>query len=226
VAIADTEFARYSRGGTAFSPYDDLPQAFERVLDFVRHASGPTYSHVYVPDVDTLCHHHGLNDARIMPRLLELDEQLEQLSRALPNNAKLVITADHGLIEVSHEAHLPLVGEDAIASLLEAPPSGDGRMPLFHLKQGTELEFARAFDQQFGSDFALLSSKEAELLGLFGPELMSNTARRRFGDFVGIALGPVVLHYASKRSPPPQHFYFAQHAGLTPDELLIPLVVA
>lgn len=225
-AIADTAFARYSRGGTAFSPYDDLSQAFGRVLEFVREASGPTYTHVYVPDVDTVCHHHGLDGTGLMPLLLELDERLHQLSSALPNDAKLVVTADHGLIEVSQEAHLPLVGDDALMSLLEAPPSGDGRMPLFHVRAGSELAFSRAFNDHFGDAFALLNLKEAEQIGLFGPEPMSNTARERFGDFVGIALAPVILHYASKRSPAPQHFYLAQHAGLTPDELLIPLVVA
>lgn len=225
-SIADTPFARYSRGDTAFSPYQNLSQAFERVLDFVSHASEATYTHLYFPDVDTVCHHYGLNDSRVMPLLVELDNQLRQLSRALPNDAKLVITADHGLTEVSKEAHLPLCGDDAIMALLEAPPSGDGRMPIFHVRSGSELDFSQAFNAQFGEGFALLNIKEAEQMGLFGPEQMSNTARERFGDFVGIALAPVILHYASQRSPAPQHFYFAQHAGLTPDELLIPLVVA
>lgn len=225
-AIADSAFARYSRGGTAFAPYDDLSQAFERVLAFVHRALGPTYAHVYFPDVDTVCHHYGLDDVRVMPLLLELDARLRQLSHALPNDAKLVVTADHGLIEVSHEAHLPLVGEDALMSLLEAPPSGDGRMPIFHVRPGSELEFSRTFNDHYGEGFALLSLKEAEQLGLFGPEPMSQTTRARFGDFVGIALTPVILHYVSKHSPAPQNLYLAQHAGLTPDELLVPLVVA
>ncbi|MGC4070396.1 MAG: alkaline phosphatase family protein [Polyangiaceae bacterium] len=225
-AIADTEYARYARGGTAFAPYEDWVGASTKIIEFVGAARGATFTHLYVPDVDSVCHHHGLNDERVNVLLLELDELLSRLSEALPKDARLVITADHGLISVKREAHLPITGEDYVTSLLSAPPSGDGRMPVFHVREGRKDEFVAAFASHFDERFALLDSGEAEKLGLFGPAPMSAVARRRFGDYVGIALGPVILHYASRRGPPPQHVYVAQHGGLTREELLIPLIVA
>jgi hypothetical protein len=225
-AIADTEYARYARGGTAFAPYDDLPHASEQIVEFVQNASGATFTHLYVPDVDSVCHHQGLEDESVTALLLRLDELLSRLSDALPKDARLVVTADHGLIGVKREDHLPLSGEDFLTSLLAAPPSGDGRMPIFHVREGQKDAFVASFASHFGDHFVLMERAEAEVLGLFGPGPMSTIARRRFGDYVGIALGPVVLHYSSHRGPPPQQVYVAQHGGLTSEELLIPLVVA
>ena len=56
-------------------------------------------------------------------------------------------------------------------------------MPIFHVRTGSKLEFSRAFNDQFGDGFVLRNIKEAKQVGLFGPELMSNKARKRFGDF-------------------------------------------
>jgi hypothetical protein len=224
--IADTQYARYARGECAFAPYRDLANASEQILEFVGAATGPTFTHLYVPDVDSVCHLHGLSDERVIALVRKVEELLLRLSDALPKDARMIITADHGLLEVAREAHLPLFGEDPLMSLLDVPPSGDGRMPIFHVREGRMEEFAGGFDSQFGSDFVLLVSSEADSLGLFGPEKMSSVARRRFGDYVGLALSPVVIHYASHRAPLPQTVYAAQHAGLTPEELLIPLVVA
>ncbi|HEY5956839.1 MAG TPA: alkaline phosphatase family protein, partial [Polyangiaceae bacterium] len=180
----------------------------------------------YVPDVDSSCHHYGLAHERTTALLFELDQLLTQLSRSLPRDARLVITADHGLLDVPHTGHLPLTGEDSLMAFLDAPPSGDGRMPIFHVRAELHSEFHRAFEEHFGEGFALLDSSEAEQLGLFGPKPLSVVSRQRFGDFVGIALGRVLVHYEPRRAPLPQHVYLAQHAGLTPEELLIPLIVA
>jgi hypothetical protein len=225
-AIARTPFARYARAETAASAYETLQGAREQILDFVRHAQRPTFTHWYVPDVDTACHHHGLGGEPVTMLLLELDAVLEQLAGRLPSGTRLVISADHGLIEVPAHGHLALAAEDRIMTLLQAPPSGDGRMPILHARPGCGPELERCFDEQFGSGFALLTGQECDELRLFGPEPMSSVSRQRFGDYVGIALGPVSLHYGSRASSKPEHLYVAQHAGLTPDELLVPLIVA
>jgi hypothetical protein len=224
-SIADTPYARYSRGGTAFSPYHNLTDASAQILDFVRNASSPTYVHWYVPDVDSACHHYGLSDEKTMSLLVFIDQMLTQLAESLPPDARLVITADHGLLDVPAANHLVLTGEDPLMAMLDAPPSGDGRMPIFHVRSGALGEFPTAFHDQFGDGFVLMSRDDAEALELFGPRPMSPVSRQRFGDFVGIALAPVLLHYDVHREPPPQQVYLAQHAGLTPNELLIPLVV-
>src|ERR1051326_2084293 len=60
---------------------------------------------------------------------------------------------------------------------------------------------------------------------LLGPEPLSPLAKRRFGDYIGIAIKPVTLKYKA-----PQHMarpdHLGYHAGLSPAEMRIPLIVA
>ncbi len=227
--IFDTVYARYSRGGTAGSPYSSLADAAQQVVTFVGASAAPSYTHLYVPDVDTVCHHDGLTAPAVLELLLGIDAELARLRERLPENARLVISADHGLLDVPESGHLPLPADDRLCELLEVPPSGDARLPIFHVRAGCQAEFVERFSIRYGSALRLMKSSEAEEIGLFGPPPTSEAARRRFGDFVGIALRPVTLHYARPLppdAPPPHAVYRAQHAGLTRDEMEIPFIVA
>ena len=71
---------------------------------------------------------------------------------------------------------------------------------------------------------AVLSRDEAEAARLFGPEPLSDHARRRFGDYVGVTLEPLsVAYYASADSSGLRHVGI--HGGMSPDEVRIPLIV-
>jgi hypothetical protein len=225
--IANTAFARYSRAETLGEPYESLAEARDKAVEHVRSAGAASHTYLYVPDVDTACHHHGVESDEALHLLLGIDGELSRLAGALRGRATLVISADHGLIDVPPAGHLSLTPGDSMLELLEAPPSGDARLPIFHVRQGYTEELARAFAARFGQAIRLLPSAEADRIRLFGPRPMSKIARSRFGDFVGIALAPCSLHY---RTAPPggaaQRVYVAQHAGLSPEEMYIPLIVA
>jgi hypothetical protein len=72
--------------------------------------------------------------------------------------------------------------------------------------------------------FALISADQAEELRLFGPGPLSPITRRRIGTFLGIAAQPTALYYRPRRTLVRVHV--AVHAGLSPAEMLIPLIVA
>jgi hypothetical protein len=226
--ILDTAFARYSRGHTAAAGYGSIAEAVDRIAAFVSSSPASKYCHWYVPDVDSACHHDGVAAAGPLELLVELDRELARLRQLLPHGARLVITADHGLLDVVVDDHLPLASDDPLLGYLVVPPSGDARLPVFHVRPRQQADFARAFDERFGHGIALLAREEAEALELFGPAPMSNASRARFGDFVGIAFRPVTLHYVVPVPPgsTPHRQYVALHGGLSPDELQIPLIVA
>jgi hypothetical protein len=71
----------------------------------------------------------------------------------------------------------------------------------------------------------LLATDDAEQMHLFGPGEFSEAARQRFGDFVAIPFRPATLAY----HPPDKalgHMSLAVHAGLSPEEMLVPLCIA
>jgi hypothetical protein len=59
----------------------------------------------------------------------------------------------------------------------------------------------------------------------FGPDRMSPVARARFGDFIGIAHRPVTLAFHPPGKPVGE-LYLAVHAGMSPQEMQVPVCVA
>ena len=86
-------------------------------------------------------------------------------------------------------------------------------------------EAIEGFRSRFGDKMVLLKTDEAEELEIFGPEPMSPISRPRFGDFVAIPFKPATLSYHPPNKPL-GHLYLAVHAGMSPQEMLVPLCVA
>ena len=89
---------------------------------------------------------------------------------------------------------------------------------------GREDEFADAFRARCGDRFALLTPDEAEELKLFGPRPIGEVLRMRLGSFVGIAGEPWIFYYVAPSRKPTDHVGF--HAGMSPEEMRVPLVLA
>ena len=94
-------------------------------------------------------------------------------------------------------------------------------MPLVRVREGRAEEFERRFRDRFGEWFVLLTASEAERLELLGPGPFSDVTRQRLGEYLALPLGDDVLAYE-----PPEDWMVGFHAGLTPAEMLVPLILA
>jgi hypothetical protein len=104
---------------------------------------------------------------------------------------------------------------------LQAPPSGEPRTPVFHLKQGRKAEFVARFEERFTGQFLLQTPAQIQdLLG--GP--LSVQAEERYGDLVGVALTDLVLSYLEPGGSKPE--FIGYHGGLTPEEMIVPLIAS
>ena len=63
-AIAESTFSGYVSGGRPRTGYDAPEEAVASIVSAVLTASGPTYTYLYVPDVDYAGHALGFSDAR------------------------------------------------------------------------------------------------------------------------------------------------------------------
>lgn len=221
--IADSVYTRYSTGNTPIHGYKEPAAALEEVIRRIAAAQGPTYTYLYLTEVDSLAHEKGVA-CENMPDILHLaDTLMETLASFLKDKARIVITADHGLTDVTGESWL---NEDhSLMDLLVCPPAGEASVPYFYPKQGLEAEFARAFRDIFGDRFALISRREAEEAGLFGPEPLAESVRPRLGDFIGIAAEPEAIWYEHPEEKDKDRLR-GIHGGLRPQEMLLPLILA
>jgi Type I phosphodiesterase / nucleotide pyrophosphatase len=215
--IASSAYTQYVSAGGAISPYKDLALTMDRIAQRVRVASGPTYTYFYYPVIDGLEHGVGPAAPQVRAAVRALDRQLERLARHVGDRCRLVVSADHGLTPVE-DCNKHVLPAD-LQELLVVPPTGEPRVPYFHVTDGGRDAFASLFRERIGERFALLTVDEVDELRLFGPDRLTPTARARIGDFIGIALSQDVLLSAEME-------FRGFHGALTPDEMRIPLVIA
>jgi len=220
--ITNTPYNVYSRGGTDGQGYEDLEDAIDKTVAAIITAKVPTYVHVYLHDVDTMCHHVGVNHEGVVPMVMGIDAELARLADAVKGKARIVITADHGLINVPKDQQTLLMAGDDLLDLLLVPPTGDARMPVFHVREEKRHAFVDLFHRRYDDRMALLETPQAESMQLFGPGKMSPIARKRFGDFIAFPCRPATLAFHPPGKPVGE-LYLAVHGGLSEDEMEVPL---
>ena len=232
-AIADSAYSRYLGGTATRAGYDTLAGAVEHIAARVEAADGPTYTYWYVSRVDTLAHELGTTHERTTDALRDLDEQLAALAGRVAELAapvRVVVTADHGHLDVPEGGRQMLAADDPLLAFLRFHPTGDVRVVYFHVRADANAEAHAAFRALFAARFeerwVLLTTDEVDALRLMGPNPLSAETRARIGDYTAIALGAEVMRYAGV--PGAERFLRqqSQHSGLSPHEMTIPLVIA
>jgi hypothetical protein len=221
----DGIFAKFMRGDTLGRGYETLRQASDAVVEHVSQARSKSFALLYLPQLDTLSHVVGPMHEEVLAMAITLDAELSRLTDLLEGKARLIISADHGQILVPHDNQIELFDGDLLIDLLEIPPTGEGRLPLFHVRDHNRDIFESIFEDRFGDRFVLMSIEEAQEISLFGLGPMSPVSRSRFGQYCAIPLEDHTLAYLPP-SIPPRSSPIGRHGALSPAEMLVPLIVA
>jgi len=221
VRIKSGVYNTYATGNTPRAGYTELPDALAIVRERVLSARRPSFTYLYLPQLDALCHARGIDHPLVPALLASLDQQFSALAADLAGRARLVISSDHGQVNVSDNRRIVLPENDPLCRHVVCPPTGEPTVPIFHVRDGHEASFASEFTQLFGDLFVLLTPDEVEQLRLLGPENLSPTMKCRLGTFVGIALQPAKFYI---RPCDGSEANIGVHGGLSPDEMSVPLI--
>lgn len=176
--------------------------------------------YVYYGDLDSTGHRSGCASQAWRLQLAHVDLLAEQLAAALPDDATLLVTADHGMLDVPPSGRIDLADRpelDAGVRLL----TGEPRVAYVHAVPGAHDDVLSSWRDTFGSQAWVLSRDEAIAAGWFGPQVHPQF-RARIGDVVVAAREPIAI-FDSRR-----HAEFRSliglHGSLTEAELLVPLL--
>ncbi len=178
-----------------------------------------TYTIAYWGEPDTSMHEFGVGTPEAVQQFRHLDDQLRRLSARLCDTL-LIVTADHGLINsTTHDiSRMP-----EIMDCLVLPPSIEGRATAFYVKPHRQNAFERAFKERFRDEFLLLSREDVYRTGVFGREARHPKFDDLIGDYVACAIGGTSIAYNVPGIE--GHKLIGMHAGLTDDEMLVPVVL-
>ena len=224
--IAGSVFSAYFSGGEAVRGYRTLRDAVRTGVARVRAAAGPTYTYLYWARVDDAAHRHGVGHRETGAAVGELDRELQRLEEGLDGRGRIVMSADHGFLDSPEGAKHRIRPSDALMTALRSTPSGDARVLYLHVRAGAEGLVRSFFEERCDGRFYVITTEEAEGLGLFGPGPLSPQTRDRVGDVVVVSKGADVIEYRPAGGVGKFMHQASHHSGLTPAEMRVPLVLA
>jgi hypothetical protein len=175
----------------------------------------------YTAELDLTGHVRGLDSASWRGQLAVVDRVVEQVLSGLPDDAALLVTADHGMLDVPAATRIDLDEEPDLAEdvLLLA---GEPRARYLHVEPGAADDVRDRWRQLLGDRVWVATREEAVATGVFGD--VDPALADRIGDVVALARGTWALT-ATRQEPVPSRLA-AYHGSLTATELAIPLLVA
>ena len=173
--------------------------------------------YLYWGEVDHLGHRHGWGSWQWGEEVTATDGELARLARVLPAGTLLLITADHGMVDVSRRtdvAHMPELARDV--ELV----AGEGRAAHIYTAPGRAAQVAARWRDVFGDRAAIFERSDLVASGLLGRDTHRADAA---GDVVAVLGGEEVV-VDSRSQPPGMVGLVGVHGGLTAAEMEVPLI--
>ena len=211
------------RNGSAFevTPFvEPFPNSFEKICEEIKclcQQPGKKYIYGYWNEPDMTMHKKGCYGKAAKEILQTLEKQVEQLCKELKNTL-VIVTADHGHIDSRGVA---LTDYPNIMECLVRMPSIEPRALNFFVKEEKRQQFEREFEKEFGSKFLLLTKQEVLEKKLFGTGEEHPQFREMLGDYLALATDDLSIYTTKEEA----EFFVGVHAGITKDEMVIPLIV-
>lgn len=211
----DTGFTRVHLGGCRHVPYRMNSTLVAEIVHQL-HAGEP-FIYAYYDGIDKVAHEYGLNSF-YDSELVFVDRMVEYLLQELPEGAALVITADHGQVDVGDRVYMP---NPAVLSHVDQQ-SGEGRFRWLHAYRGAGSDLLAAATEHHG-DIAWVVSREQTLDECwFGPKVLPGPLSR-LGDVALVAREPVAFEDPADTGP---FILQGRHGSMTSAEVMVPLLVA
>ncbi|HEX6197393.1 MAG TPA: nucleotide pyrophosphatase/phosphodiesterase family protein [Jiangellaceae bacterium] len=220
--VGKREFRKSGLTGVAlrppsYQPAETLGERVARSVDALR--PEPSLVYVYDGDLDYTGHQSGCGSAAWRYELMILDRFAEELYDALPAGTALVVTADHGMVDVPFENRIDV---DDVPALREGVDlvAGEARFRHVYAAPGAADDVLAAWREVLGRRADVRARDDALAAGWFGA--WEPRVHERIGDVVAAADAASAIERRSVF--PVEKNLVGLHGALTADEMLIPLL--
>ncbi|WP_010226441.1 alkaline phosphatase family protein [Pseudomonas donghuensis] len=217
---ANSDFSRaiYKAGTILPAPaYDAYPQLINAALA----VPGPAFCFAYFGDLDFAGHLFGPGSEGWLKQLAIADQLAQAIARRLPEQARMMVIADHGMqaldSEQVHDFDLDPVLQEGVRAM-----AGDIRARYLYTHEHQQDRVHERWQNRLGDQYRVLSKAQAIAKGLFGDVLLSQ-AEARIGDLIVIPSGAGGIIRSEVEKPPSQ--WRGHHGALTDEDQLVPLLM-
>ena len=210
-------------GGTAYAvtPFvephpDSFEKISERIVELCR-APGEKYIYAYWNEPDHIMHETGCYSEEARQTVRRLEEQVGELSEKVTDTL-ILVTADHGHMD---SEGVSITDYPELMDCLVRMPSIEPRALNLFIKEGKKAQFEQAFQRLFGDKFILYTKQQVLEQQLFGTGMEHAEFRAMLGDYLAVAVSDLSIYNSREEAAR----FIGVHAGLTEDEMVIPLIV-
>ncbi len=221
--------------GSHVVPFQSLSDALTRLADIVTaHKAPPYYYFFYFDRIDAICHRHGPNspqfEREVDSFLTAMDQLFIQKLRGKIDNTLLLVTADHGQVEVDPSSTIYLnklipgieryLKTNRQGKLLV--PAGSARDMFLHVKEELLAEVVELLQKYLAGRAEVYPTVDLLAQHFFGTQPPSPTFLSRVGNVI-------ILPYRNETVWWYQEGIFemrfhSHHGGLTRAEMEIPFM--
>jgi hypothetical protein len=219
-ALRESGLSRAAFRGAAFRPANSLGTLAAEAVAALNESERALVT-AYHGDLDSAGHEFGVNSAAWGFQLAHVDRLAEQIASALPSNAVLYVTADHGMVNVGPDDRIDV---DELPQLRAgvALLGGEARARHVYARPGAADDVLAAWRECLGDRAWVLSRDDAIKDGWFGS--VDDAMIARIGDVIAAATGTSAI--VASRAEPKESGLFGMHGSLTSAEQLIPLLTS
>lgn len=213
-----TEAALRGADFAAFDHEQDEEQRIDLVVGAALRGER-TVVYTYERELDHTGHAQGCESERWLSNLSRIDARCERLRDALPDDVRLVITGDHGMVDVPRGAQLMAESEPQLMAGVSVL-AGEGRFRQLYVDSDLPARVARRWEDRLGERAWVRVRNDAIDDGWFGP--VSDDLRERYGHVLVAMRG----NWAVMTSQFPRELELVgMHGSLTAEEMVVPLFV-
>jgi len=220
VAPAIYEYSGFSAAtmrSATFHGHNDITQRFEKARSLLADKNKKIV-YLYLPELDQCAHAQGWKSDRWLHLLEAVDSEMQNLKNSLPKSAGVVLTADHGVIDVQKNNHIYL--DEYIAAEELDYVGGDTRGLFFYLKDSSSVSvYLERLAETFGDRCYIVTPEDLITAGYWGRGVRDHL----LPEIIVLAKKEVALYHRDFAKPKSLEMV-GHHGSISSNELSIPLI--
>ena len=234
--IAQSAYSKLIFKGSTIKPAISNSDLIIKLRKHLEKTKGPGYYYVYLDNLDSIAHRYGPHTEEYRAEfesisILLQKELVEKLNNKTAKESLLLITADHGQLNIDPQKTIYLNKYKKLEQNFQKSPNnkiilptGSPRDVFLHIKPNKIQEIRDFLSQEMKEKAEIIETEEALKKGLFGTGKPKDEFLSRIGNLL---LLPHANHTVWYKHPMGRLFdLLGFHGGLNSDEMLVPFATA
>ncbi|MEQ1734858.1 MAG: alkaline phosphatase family protein [Rhodoglobus sp.] len=220
----DSGFSAAVLRGARYLGAASIEERMARAIDVIGEPGGASLVYVYVPELDMAAHANGWQSRAWTHALESTDAAVRDLVAALTPTQGLLVTADHGIVDVPARSHVLFDTDPGLVDGVRFV-AGEPRCLQLHVEPDLSAEGLHNLIDRWResqSDRAWVVTRE-DLINSGWLGEVRDEVRPRIGDVI-VAARKAIAYYDSRAASSHARAMIGQHGSVTQPELRVPLL--